>query len=305
MTGSLVRHSQLVEVTPSRDDPAVRRTVISDADWDAALGAGWPARVMFERIDDRFHAKQGRSISRWAVPGGPVVYLKRHYVLPRKSAFLAGLFPRWHWSPGMQEADRLRWVARQGIFVPRVVAAGEFLAKGKLQSFLAVEELHGMRALHEAMPVALANYAPRDFVRFKRGLVGEVARLARELHRRRVFHKDLYLCHFYVHDADLETVPDDWTGRVAMIDFHRLGRYRWFWAKWQAKDLAQLLYSTFDVPGVTARDRVRFWKLYRGGVWPGVTPPPRVVHSLAALKATRYYRHNQKLRAATAKGGDC
>ena len=275
-----------------------RRLLQSSPDWNEALGADWPDRIMQVIVSDLFHAKQGRTIARWVVPGGPTVFLKRHYTLPRLDGFFASLFPRQYWSAGMQEAARLNWVARQGIFVPRVVAAGEFRGRwGKLQSFLAVEELAGMRALHEIIPDAAKQLSPADFARWKRGLIAEVARLSRELHRRRAFHKDLYLCHFFAYDADIEKVPDDWKGRIAMIDFHRLGRYNLFWAKWQAKDLAQLLYSTFDVPGVTPRDRVRFWKLYCGGDWGGAMTPPRIVRFTAAVKADRYYKHNQKLTA--------
>lgn len=277
---------------------AERRILQSAPDWNEALGADWPDRIMHLKVSDLFHAKQGRTIARWAVPGGPTVFLKRHYTLPRLDGFFASLFPRQYWSAGMQEAARLNWAARHGIFVPRVVAAGEFRGRwGKLQSFLAVEELTGMRALHEIIPDASQQLSPADFARWKRGLIGEIARLSRELHRRRAFHKDLYLCHFFAYDADIATIPDDWTGRIAMIDFHRLGHYSFFWAKWQAKDLAQLLYSTFGVPGVTARDRVRFWKLYHGGDWGGVMPPPRIVHFTAAVKADRYDKHNRKLAA--------
>ena len=302
MTGSLLTNSSLI-ATLNGIVPFVRQRVRADADWLASLGPDWADLIMSVEATDRFHANQGRSIARWTVPGGPTVYLKRHFVLPRKHGILAALFPHRNWSPGMQEADRLTWVARQGIFVPRVVAAGEFLGKrAKLQSFIALEELSGMIALHEAMPIAMKNLERGEFVRFKRGLVGEVARLSRELHRRRAFHKDLYLCHFYVYEKDLENVPSDWTGRIAMIDFHRLGRYKFLWMKWQAKDLAQLLYSTFDVPGITARDRIQFWKNYREGDWSGVTPPPRIVKYTATVKAHRYYTHNQKL-AALAAGG--
>jgi heptose I phosphotransferase len=287
-------------LTPAATRPRsfLRQSVRATPEWLAALGPDWADRIMGESIDDRFHAKQGRTIAKWAIPGGPTVYLKRHFELPRKHGVLAMLFPHRSWSPGLQEADRLEWAARQGLFVPKVVAAGEFLAPwGKLQSFLAVEELTGMLALHEAMATAKANMSPADFAIWKRGLIAEMARMARELHRRRAFHKDLYLCHYFVHEADLSRVPVDWTGRVALIDFHRLGRYSFLWAKWQAKDLAQLLYSTFDVPGITARDRVRFWKLYTDGDWGGVTKLPRIVRYTAAIKAERYYRHNQKLLA--------
>ena len=282
----------------------VRRRVRADADWVEALGPDWADEIMSVEALDRFHAKQGRSIARWDVPGGPSVYLKRHYVLPKKMGLFAKWLPGRNWSPGMQEADRLTWVARQGIFVPRVVAAGEFLGqKATLQSFIAVEELKGMIAVHEAMPQAYRTLNAADFAKLKRGIVKEMARLTCQLHRLRAFHKDLYLCHFYVYENDLVNVPDDWTGRIAMIDFHRLGRYKLLWMKWQAKDLAQLLYSTFDVPGITARDRVRFWKLYREGNWSGVMSPPGIVKYTATVKAQRYYSHNQKL-ASSQESGD-
>ena len=83
--------------------------------------------------------------------------------------------------------------------MPRPVAAGQLAGPWfKLQGFLAVEELHGMLPLHQAVPLASCRLPPAEFARWKRGLVGELARLARELHRRRVFHKDFYFCHFYI-----------------------------------------------------------------------------------------------------------
>ena len=57
------------------------------------------------------------------------------------------------WSPALQERAWLGWAAKQGIPVPAVVAAGDWLGPwGRLQSFLAVEELTGMLALHQAIP---------------------------------------------------------------------------------------------------------------------------------------------------------
>ena len=60
---------------------------------------------------------------------------------------------------------------------------------------------------------------------------------------------------------------------------------------WQAKDLAQLLYSS-DVAGVTARDRVRFWKLYRTG-WPGRAPGNWLL-PLVRWKWRLYQRHERR-----------
>ncbi len=243
------------------------RRLHQQPDWEHFAGAGWAERVMSVLVTDRFHAKQGRSIARWtlaAAGGRLVVYLKRHHRLPRWRGLLAALWPAASWSPALQEWEHLEWARGEGLPVPRAVAAGEFLAPGgRLSSFLAVEELAGMLPLHEAVPLASRRMAPAAFARWKRGLVGELARLARELHERRHFHKDLYLCHFYVAEADTLAPPATWQGRVSLIDLHRLARHRWTWPWWQAKDLGQLLYSS-EVAGVTARDRLRFWRLYLG-----------------------------------------
>jgi heptose I phosphotransferase len=269
-----------------------------EPDWDTFAGPGWIDGIMTESVTDRYHAKQGRSIGRWTLtaPDGRtlVVYLKRHYVLPRFLGLLSALAPGRPWSPGLAEWEHLCWAKAIGLPVPRAVAVGEFLGPwGKLQGFLAVEELTGMLPLHEAIPLAQRRLAPSAFACWKRSLVAELARLTRELHSRRAFHRDLYLCHYYVPDADTRRVPDSWPGRVWMIDFHRLA-FRGFFRRRgsQVKDLAQLLYSTFDVTGVAARDRVRFWKLYRGG-W-DTSPVARWVRAAAVAKARRYESHNAR-----------
>src|SRR5206468_1832361 len=110
------------------------------------------------------------------------VYLKRHYRLPRWRGILATLFPRLGWSPGMHEWQHLEWAKAEGFPVPGAVAAGEYIGPwGRLRSFLAVEELTGMLPLHEAIPKAAAQLPPAAFARWKRGLVIELARLARAL----------------------------------------------------------------------------------------------------------------------------
>ncbi len=170
-------------------------------------------------VTDRFHTKQGRSVGRLRLPalaGGPgqlTVYLKRHYKLPWWQGLLATLLPRVGWSPAFQEWDHLEWARQQGVPVPRVVAAGEFIGPvGRLQSFLAVEELTDMLPLHEAIPLAAQTLAPAIFRRWKRALVSELARLTRLIHDRRTFHKDLYLCHFYIAPTIPNKCPTGTTG---------------------------------------------------------------------------------------------
>jgi heptose I phosphotransferase len=262
--------------------------------WERFAGPGWADTIMQAALTDRLHAKQGRTIARWTLQAEGrqlVVYLKRHYRLPRWAGLLALLRPGGGWSPALQEWKHLQWARAHGLPVPLAVAAGEYIGPwGRLQSFLAVEELTDMLPLHEAVPLAAERLAPALFRRWKRGLAAELARLARLLHDRRCFHKDLYLCHFYVAAADTARVPAEWRERVRLIDLHRLGCHPWTAAWWQSKDLGQLLYSS-DVAGVTARDRLRFWRAYAGADlgrlswWLG---------GAARLKAWNYHRRHRR-----------
>jgi heptose I phosphotransferase len=234
-------------------------------DWPRFAGPDWTQRIMGLCLTDRLHEKQGRSIARWrldSVPEPVVVFLKRHYRLPRWMGWLALLFPGFAWSPGAQEWQRLQQARNLGVPVPDALAAGEWIGPwGRLQSFLAVAELPNMLPLHEAIPLAAKRLSPHDFSIWKRGLLAEMARLVRLLHDRHWFHKDLYLCHFYIDQNDIRPNMADWKNRVYLIDFHRLARHRWTHVFWQIKDLAQLLYSS-GVEGLTEKDRTLFWRIY-------------------------------------------
>ena len=189
------------------------RRILQRPEWGDFAGRGWVDRIMTATMTDRFNTKQGRSTGRWILeadggPGQPkrqlTVYLKRHHDLPWWLGWMAAFWPRGRWSPALLEWDHLEWARKQGVPVPETIAAGEFIGPaGRLQSFLAVRELTGMLPLHEAIPLAAEKLEAAAFVRWKRGLVAEMARLSRMLHDRRCFHKDLYLCHFYIANEDL------------------------------------------------------------------------------------------------------
>jgi heptose I phosphotransferase len=233
--------------------------------WEEFAGADWSDRIMDESVTDRLHCKQGRTIARWTLRcdgRSLVVFLKRHYRLSWWDGLRSVLWPDGCWSPALQEWNNLEWARSVGLPVARAAAGGEFIGPGvRLQSFLAVEELTGMLPLHEAVPLAAARLEPTAFSRWKRGLAAEMLSIVLAMHRRQRFHKDLYFCHFYIAEADTVRVPGVWRDRVRLIDLHRLGHHPHTWLRWQAKDLAQLLYSS-NVPGVTDRDRLRFWRDY-------------------------------------------
>ena len=179
----------------------------------------------------------------------------------------------------------------QGLPVPQIVAAAEYVGPwGNLQSFLAIEELTDMLPLHEAIPLAARRLDPVTYRSWKAGLTREIARLSRFLHDRNAFHKDLYLCHFFIARADIDMAPA-WRGRVHMIDFHRFARHRVTRPIWLSKDLGQLLYSS-EIDGIDARDRLRFWHVYFGTrrrTWLG-----RWLRRIVLMRFRRYRDHNAK-----------
>jgi heptose I phosphotransferase len=272
------------------------RQVWHTTHWTAFLGSDWEDRAMSMQATDDFHAKEGRSTCRvvFEKDGRRLgAYLKRHERLPWWRRWMATLFPSGGWSPAWQEWRHLQWAKEQGVPVPESLAVAEFIGPWwKLQSFLAVEELAGMVRLHEAVPLAEAQMNPRAFELWKRGLIAELARLTRLLHDRRRFHKDLYVSHFFIPRGVIRPVSD-WRGQVHLIDFHRLHYHPFTWPLWQAKDLGQLLFSS-QLPGITGRDRLRFWRSYLQG-----NTRDGWLRHLILFKDWTYRRHrNRKQRRA-------
>jgi heptose I phosphotransferase len=243
---------------------------------------------------DRLHEKQGRSTCRVRLegPGGSIsAYLKRHYRVSWREELAAALDFNGRHTPAGAEWRHLAAARRLGLRVPEPVAAGERLGPhGRLQSYLLVRELSGQLALNELLPHARAAMTPAAFAAWKRRVIAEMAAMVARLHRARLFHNDLYLCHFFV-DARDPAHPGD---EPTLIDLHRLARHRTLaaWHRW--KDLGQLLFSTEGVLGIARRDRLRFWVAYRRAMgWNSDGLERRAV----ALRARRYLaRHRPRVR---------
>jgi heptose I phosphotransferase len=264
-------------------------TWISD-DYRAAVPEDLDQTVMTLESTDRHHSKQGRSTARvrfdsaW---GQLTVYLKRHYRLPWRSRLAALIHPSGRHTPASAEWAHLDQVQRLGIAVPDVVAAGERIGPwGALQSFLMVAELVGCLPLNEALPQLESELESVRFEGLKRALVLELAEIVARLHVARTFHKDLYLCHFFI-DSALGAPPGK---RLTLIDLHRLGSHRWTALRWRLKDLAQLLYSSYEVPCIRDRDRLRFWRMYRKAA---ALMFPKWQAAMVRRKAARYLAHNR------------
>lgn len=255
-----------------------------------ALPADLDAKVMTIQSTDRLHAKQGRSTARvrFDSPSGPLtVYLKRHMQLPWSARVAALVLPRGRHTPAAAEWAHLERARSLGIAVPDVVAAGERIGPwGTLQSFLMVAELTGCRELNEALPLLAESLSSEAFARLKRELIIEMAAMTAKLHQAKLFHKDLYLCHFFIALPPREAYGP----RLTLIDLHRLGEHRLTSIRWRHKDLAQLLFSTFGVDQIDDRDRLRFWKHYSKHMKLALRGLQR---SAIRAKAERYLAHNR------------
>jgi heptose I phosphotransferase len=267
------------------------------SDFRAFLPADLPETVMEIESVDRLHEKQGRSTARirFDTAAGPMgVYLKRHVRLSWAKRLGALLFPWRHYSPGAAEFANLNHARSLGVPVPDVVAAGESIGPwGRLQSYLIVAELSGADELNLIVPRMSRWLSPLDFAAWKRQVVREMARLVARLHGAGWFHRDLYLCHFF-HPIDAAATGP---AKLTLIDLHRLSRHRLTAARWRAKDLGQLLFSSYGVAGIAARDRLRFWRSYCEIVHP---LSPRIQARLIRAKAARYQAHDHAAAARSA-----
>jgi Lipopolysaccharide kinase (Kdo/WaaP) family len=274
-----------------------------DDRYRSTLPTDFDAVVMTIESRDRLHAKQGRSTAR-VVFHPPEesgerplsVYLKRHFRLPWTARVSALVNPKGRYSPGAAEWTHLERARALGVPVPDVVAIGERIGPWtSLQSYLVVAELIGCKELNEILPVLEQRMDRTSFESLKRRVVKEMARISATMHRARMFHKDLYLCHFFL---DLERVARDPTDvRLTLIDLHRLQEHRLWPDRWRWKDLGQLLFSTEGVAGVSPRDVLRFWMHYKREA---DVQNPAWQARMIRLKAARYSSHNPAPAGASA-----
>lgn len=270
-----------------------RVTVHADDEYRFANPPG--ESVMQLESADRFHAKQGRSTARCLVgdlPDQVSVYLKRHYRFPWWVRFAATLWPGRAWTAARREWQNLLQASSAGVRVPRPVAVGEFIGPFcRLASYLMVAELVGQQALHEYFPHAATVLTPNQFRRHKRDILTQAAQLTKRLHATGLFHKDLYLCHFFIPEGAYRAV--DAAGMLTLIDLHRLARHAWLPLRWQIKDLAQWIYSS-ELAVLNDRDRLWFFRQYLGTG--KLKASQKWLWRIVRWRASWYGRHNRTRR---------
>ncbi len=278
-------------------------------------GTSWADELMARGPvpgSERYHAKQDRDIARVPLRYGSysaVVYLKRHYEPLTRHDVLDTVEMLLGESPARSEASNIAWARGAGVPVPDVVAGGERLAGvtalggGWRQSFLAVRELAGMLALHELIPLAAGRLGDAEFAAWKRAALAEAARLAWLLHARGAFHQDFYLCHLFLAESSLSEPGADLTGRITVIDFHRLARAGGArGANLWVKDLAQFAFSFGGVEGLSAGDWLTFRRAYEARAPRGPRLGWAPFWRLVAARAGAYARRDRLRRGRGGAG---
>jgi heptose I phosphotransferase len=149
------------------------------------------------------------------------------------------------------------WLAIQklqslGVSVPEIMAYGKRgFNPARLHSFILMQELAPVKSLEELAKEFASS--PPSF-KLKKQLIEAVATMTRILHDNGLNHRDLYLCHFLLHDD---------SPRLSLIDLHRMQIRSVTPRRWKLKDLSGLYFSSKDVV-LTQRDQYRFMKVYRG-----------------------------------------
>jgi heptose I phosphotransferase len=206
------------------------------------------------------------------------VYLKKYFRLP----WWQRMFGSAERFPGPAELANLQRVAALGIAVPEPVVAGAERGHS-CKSLLALRELEGFLPLHQFIPARFAGPETGQQRTLRRVITERLADVARRLHAADLYHRDLYLCHFFIRETPAAAAGFD----LVLIDFTRLIQSRL--TRWRIKDLAQFLFSS-DLPGITCTDRLRFFKQYLG-VRKLDASARRLLRRIQR-KAARYHRHN-------------
>jgi heptose I phosphotransferase len=128
----------------------------------------------------------------------------------------------------------------------------------RLQSFVITEELTNTLSLENFCRGWPASPPP---LALKRGLISEVAKIARTLHEHGMNHRDFYLCHFLLDISEAPEGMDPQGLRLYLIDLHRMQIRRQTPRRWRIKDIAALYFSSMDV-GMTPHDLFYFIQVY-------------------------------------------
>lgn len=159
---------------------------------------------------------------------------------------------RWPIVDAEHEWRAIQRLKNLGVSTLQPVAFGfAGLSPATRRSYLVTEDLDETISLED---LGKRWQRSRPAPAMKRALIKRVAHIAGTLHSHGLCHRDLYLCHFLLHENE----PDM---RVSLIDLHRAFSTPRLRRRWIVKDLGSLYYSCLHL-GLSRRDRLRFIRAY-------------------------------------------
>lgn len=162
------------------------------------------------------------------------------------------------------------------------------------RSFIITDEISDTQSLEEFCS-SWKQRPPRQphEIRYKRWLIESLARIARRLHNSGANHRDFYLVHFLLQPGLKEGLLHPDASRLFVIDLHRMQLRPQTPNRWKIKDVAGLHYSSMDL-GLTARDRLRFIRLYSKGSLRQALGRDRQFWERVERRANRLYASEQR-----------
>lgn len=155
----------------------------------------------------------------------------------------------------------IRRLEQLGVSTMRLAAYGERGSNpARKQSFVVTHDLGATIDLDELSKSWRESPPP---LAFKRALLNEVADIARTLHQNGVNHRDFYLCHFLLERTATEARTPDISGKLFIIDLHRVQLRPRVPKRWLIKDMGGLYHSALDI-GLSKWDVLRFVRRYTG-----------------------------------------
>ena len=185
----------------------------------------------------------------------------------------------------------------QRLGIDTLTIAGYGTASGnpaRRRSFIITDEISDTQSLEEFCS-AWKHRPPRQphEIRYKRWLIESLAKIARRLHNSGANHRDFYLVHFLLQPGLKDGMLHPDASRLFVIDLHRMQLRRKTPKRWKIKDVAGLHYSSMDL-GLTARDRLRFIRLYSQGSLREALGRDRQFWERVERRANRLYASEQR-----------
>jgi heptose I phosphotransferase len=178
------------------------------------------------------------------------------------------------------EFRALKRLQELGIKVPVIAAYGRRgLLPANIESFLVTEDVGPHQSLEDYCR-HWRTQAPAPA--HKRALISQIANISRTMHGAGVCHRDFYICHLLLGDADQP---------LTVIDLHRALCKAHLAERWVVKDIAGLYFSAMDA-GLTRRDLYRFMRQYRGCALRETLQKDRAFWKAVEKRAMRLYRKN-------------